>query len=280
MAKKKKKKEPKKKFQYQVELFGILFILMGILGICGYGPCGELICAFAAFLFGCLYSVFLISLIIVGIYIIVKKEYPDFWNTKLVGFYVLIAGLVSLLHMSYIKDGFVSFQDTMQETFNNIMHVFDIVDGASRSITFQHIGGGLLGGFFVSLFASLFDVAGVKIIYVVLISFGIIIITGISIADVVKNIVESSKKMMPKHKEKNKEDTHEVKINNHDEEQESIKDDRKIVISNISDLKTAKINDPSVDHSVGSHFIQLSHFIGEKTEVQNREVICRRSFEK
>ena len=32
-----------------------LYILLGILGICGYGPCGKLICAFFAFLFGSLY---------------------------------------------------------------------------------------------------------------------------------------------------------------------------------------------------------------------------------
>ena len=30
MAKKKKKKEPKKNFSYQVELYGILYILIGI----------------------------------------------------------------------------------------------------------------------------------------------------------------------------------------------------------------------------------------------------------
>ena len=64
MAKKKKKKDVKKKFEYQSELYGILYILIGILGICGYGPCGELICAFSAFLFGCLYFVFLIALIV------------------------------------------------------------------------------------------------------------------------------------------------------------------------------------------------------------------------
>ena len=64
MAKKKKKKEPKKNFSYQVELYGILYILIGILGICGYGPCGELICAFSAFLFGCLYSPNVVLLLI------------------------------------------------------------------------------------------------------------------------------------------------------------------------------------------------------------------------
>ena len=244
MAKKKKKKETKKKFGYQVELYGILYILMGILGLCGYGPCGELICAFSAFMFGCLYFLFLIFLIIMGIYIILKKEYPDFFNTKLIGFYVLIIGILMLMHMPYISQEFLGFEKTISITFENVMHVFDIVNGASRTITFSNIGGGIIGGLFVSLFASLFDVSGVKIIYIVLISFGIIIITGISISDLVKNFIENSKKMMPKKHDKEKVESplvslHDVKINDTEEE----KEDSKIVISNINDLKKAKIVD-------------------------------------
>ena len=238
MAKKKKKKDVKKKFEYQSELYGILYILIGILGICGYGPCGELICAFSAFLFGCLYFVFLIALIIVGFYILMKKEYPDFVNTRLVGFYILIVGLLMLLHISYIQDGFLGFVDTMKITFSNLMNVFDIVNGASRNLTFQNIGGGLLGGFFVSLSASLFAVQGAKIIYIVLITFGAIIVTGISIADLIKSFISGSKKMMPHHKEV-KEHEVSVKINDHEEIQEDVRK----VISNINEVKTAKIVD-------------------------------------
>ena len=242
MAKRKKKKESKKKFTYQVELYGILYILLGILGICGYGPCGELICAFAAFLFGCLYLVFLIGLIIIGFYILLKKEYPDFWNTKVVGFYILLIGLLMLLHMSYIKEGFSGFTSTLEITFKNSMHVFDIVNGASRNLAFENIGGGMIGGFFISLFASLFDVSGAKIIYIVLISFGILIITGISIADVVSKIVNQSKNMMPHKEKEEKEERHNVKINDQEEEVEK----EKVVISNIKDLKKANIVDNTV----------------------------------
>ena len=236
MAKRKKRKENKKKFTYQVELYGILYILLGVLGICGYGPCGELICAFSAFLFGCLYFVFLIFLIILGFYILIKREYPDFFNTKLMGLYIVIIGVLMLLHMSYIKTNFLGFSETMQDTFKNSMHVFDIVNGASRSLTFENIGGGIVGGFFVSLFASLFDVSGTKIIYIVFISFGALIITGISIADIIRNLISSSKNMMP-HKSA-EEEPHNVKIHDHVEETE---DDGKVVISKIEDLKKAKV---------------------------------------
>ena len=242
MAKKKKKKETKKKFLYQVELYGLILILLGILGICGYGPCGEFICAFAAFLFGCLYFVFLTALIIIGFYIILKKEYPDFWNTKIVGFYIFIIGILMLLHMSYINNGFLGFQNTMEETFKNSMHVFDIINGASRNLAFENIGGGIIGGFFISLFASLFDVSGVKIIYIVLIIFGALVVTGISIADIIKNIVSGSRKMLPKHEEV-EEEKHDVKINDHEEE------DSKVVISSINELKKAKIIDNNVVES-------------------------------
>ena len=239
MAKRKKKKEPKKKFTYQVELYGILYILLGILGICGYGPCGELICAFAAFLFGCLYLVFLIGLILIGFYILLKKEYPDFWSTKVVGFYILLIGFLMLLHMSYISEGFSGFTRTLEITFKNSMHVFDIVNGASRNLAFENIGGGMIGGFFISVFASLFDVSGVKIIYIVLIAFGILIITGISIADVVSKLITQSKNMMPHKEKEEKEERHDVKINDQEEEMEK----EKVVISNIKDLKKANIVD-------------------------------------
>ena len=238
MAKKKKKKDTKKKFEYQVELYGIFYILIGVLGICGYGPCGEFICASAAFLFGCLYLVFLICLVLMGFYIIVKKEYPDFWNTKIVGFYILLIGILMLLHISYVNNGFISFSDTIKVTFHNSMHVFDIIGGASRKLAFENIGGGMIGGFFISLFTALFDVNGAKIIYIVLIAFGVVILTGVSIIDIIKKIIDGSKNMVHHSDE---EEVHDVKINNHELEEE--KEHEKVVITDIKELKKAKIVD-------------------------------------
>ena len=239
MSKKKKRKETKKKFAYQVELYGLVYILFGILGICGYGPCGEFICACSAFLFGCLYLVFLIGIILIGLYIILKGEYPDFWNTKMVGFYILIIGILMLLHMSYVNNGFISFVDTMTLTFKNSMHVFDIINGASRNLAFENIGGGIIGGFFISLFTSLFDVAGAKIIYIVLIAFGAVILTGISIADIIKKMLDQSHNMI--HHKEDLKSIHDVKINDHIDEDNNEKE--KVVITDINELKKAKIID-------------------------------------
>ena len=52
MAKKKKKKVTKKGFSYSAELYGIILVLIAILGIGKYGPVGSLFASFGLFLVG------------------------------------------------------------------------------------------------------------------------------------------------------------------------------------------------------------------------------------
>ena len=51
MAKKKQKKE-KEKFEYSNEVIGVLFVLLAIIGMLGYGVAGNFIRSFAVFLVG------------------------------------------------------------------------------------------------------------------------------------------------------------------------------------------------------------------------------------
>ena len=63
MAKKKTKKENKKSFAYSTELYGVLLLLAGIIGIGRYGPVGSLIASFAIFLVGVGYNILLVAII-------------------------------------------------------------------------------------------------------------------------------------------------------------------------------------------------------------------------
>ena len=65
MAKKKKKKEVKKGFEHSAELYGILFVLMAILGVGKYGPVGRVIASFSLFLVGSLYIPLLVALFVI-----------------------------------------------------------------------------------------------------------------------------------------------------------------------------------------------------------------------
>ena len=98
MAKKKQKKDSeKKKFEYGNEILGILIILMSIVGIGNYGPAGNFIRSFSVFFVGTIYIFLLIYMLIVGAYLIVKRENPNFFSMKSIGFYIMV---ISLLDMS------------------------------------------------------------------------------------------------------------------------------------------------------------------------------------
>ena len=85
MAKKKKRKVEKSKFEHSAELYGVLFILCAILGLGKYGPVGKFISSFSVFLVGSIYMVLLIVLLLLGGYLVVKRDFPDFFTSKLMG---------------------------------------------------------------------------------------------------------------------------------------------------------------------------------------------------
>ena len=260
MAKRKRKKETKKKFMLSVEIYSIILILIGILGICGYGPCGKLICAFFAFLFGNLYLVPLICIILIGIYLLFSKHYPDFFNSKIIGLVLAIMGLLMVFHIGYVKEN-TNFTDIMKRTFDEVVRVFSMVEGTSREAAIGNTGGGLLGGVLIGIFYSLFDIEGTKIIYWIFIIGGALLFTGLSIVEMLKKGYAKSKELVPHHekKEKSDEDEHiigvvpgepiNVKIRDNTDIKEPIQEEtaNKTVINSLDEIKNMakpKINMP------------------------------------
>ena len=260
MAKRKRKKETKKKFMLSVEIYSIILILIGILGICGYGPCGKLICAFFAFLFGNLYLVPLIGIILIGIYLLFSKHYPDFFNSKIIGLVLAIMGLLMVFHIGYVKEN-TNFTDIMRRTFDEVVRVFSMVEGTSREAAIGNTGGGLLGGVLIGIFYSLFDIEGTKIIYWIFIIGGALLFTGLSIVEMLKKGYAKSKELVPHHekKERSDEDEHiigvvpgepiNVKIRDNTDIKEPIQEEtaNKTVINSLDEIKNMakpKINMP------------------------------------
>ena len=105
MAKRKKRKESKsKKFPYMNELYGIAFVLLSVLGIgmgTPWGIAGKITRAFAVFLVGTWDLVFLIGCIIIGGYLLIKREWPKFLNSRLVGIYILAIGVLVFSHFNF-----------------------------------------------------------------------------------------------------------------------------------------------------------------------------------
>lgn len=222
MAKKKKRKEENKSNSgYKVEVIGILLILIGIIGICKFGPVGIFISGFAAFFVGTANNILLAMLFIVGGYIIVKREKPVFFTSKLIGLYIIIIALLVLMHINYVKQLNIEVGQILSETLNNLIGYIKSVEKLQ--------GGGMLGALFGTLFVKMFTIDGTSIVCAALIICGFIMFTGLSIYDMVTSSKNKIKNLVKKDKI-NRQQKEIVKAATEYE------NDNKVVISSVDEL--------------------------------------------
>ena len=261
MAKKKRKKQSKKGFEYKLEVYGLLMLLASILGIGKYGPVGRIISSFALFLVGSIYMVLLVVSFIVGAYLLIKREWPDFFSTKLIGLYIFVIGFLIVMHQDFVlqNDGnvmliFRATVDQLVASFNGIMNTGILED-------WYAVGGGIIGGIFAILFDKLFSYTGMQIVSWVLMVVGFCLFTGFSIIDYVKERVSNQKERFAQIRQKRsekgiveeKDSRKAVIINNGEEEEDedsSEKDNKHIKITSIDELKKVPVKEEVGSSSV------------------------------
>ena len=253
MAKKKQKKDSeKKKFQYSNEVAGILIILMSIIGIGNYGPAGNFIRSFSVFLVGSINTFFLIYLLIIGAYLVLKRKSPNFFSMKSIGLFMMVICYLVYLHTTYITKNGTEGIKIITETFDNLLLTFKSPELISNS------GGGMIGAVFSYAFYSLFK-DGTNIVIITLGVLGLILCFNFSIYDLLNKIKEKTKEKVHDIKEKHnsnlehkKEKKEEVSVNN---SVNDTKEDTGVVIANASDItheKEAKEeeNDIPINHNL------------------------------
>ena len=203
MAKKKKRKESKKSFEHAAELYGILLVLIAILGLGKYGVVGKFFTSFSIFLFGSIYMLFLVSILIIGAYLVVKREWPDFFTTKLIGIYVFTLGLLILMHQGFIEKE-SNMMNIFKETINELVASFNSVMNTGELTDFTAVGGGIIGGVFAILFDALFSYTGMQIVSWTLIGLGFLLFVGFSLFDTLKEKYKNRSPREKKEKVKDK----------------------------------------------------------------------------
>ena len=236
MAKKKSRKQKKEQPSYSIELKGIVLILIMIIGCCPFGVTADIIKGFAGFLAGGWYILPLVATGAAGIYMMVKREKPDFLTSRLVGLYVLVLGILILSHAEYIKalgNESISAWEIITATVDNLMafvnHTADIQ------------GGGMLGAIFSVIGVKLLTLEGTRVVCIALMVCGTIMFTGVSIYDAVNYFKDKVKK------------ANEVKINKKAEkaakeaEEEYENEDKKVVISSIDELPKEPVKEEVIE---------------------------------
>ena len=222
MAKKKEEKDSSKKNnKHNPELIGLLLVLVAIIGIGEYGPVGNIITSFALFLVGAYYIPLLIWMAYMAIRMIIKREYPNFFTSRMIGLYLLFLAFLIQSHIKFVENN-EKVIDVFKETINNLVLAF------KASHVSIEPGGGIIGAVFALLFNRLFA-NGAYVVIIALVIFGLIMLFNASLSEFIKNTINFIKKGIYYFKKDKEEKT----LSNND--------DKKIVISDINEL--TKIDD-------------------------------------
>ena len=212
MAKKKqKKKENNSGFKYPIEIKGIVFIVIAIIGFLGFKAniLGTIIKGFAMFLMGSFDFIVLLIMLISGFYMLVKRENPKYFSSRMIGIYIFLVGLLSLAHLNYL-DVNSTFFDTMKNTID------EVIKCINTKVSFA--GGGVIGAFFISIFYYLLGKMGSIIVISVLMLIGVILVSDLSISDEISKIREKLKRKKETSNEEDDEYENEEDEEDYDEE--------------------------------------------------------------
>lgn len=243
MAKKKKTKDSEPKgFQYSVELTGLVLVLIGIIGF-GFGLVGSFIKKFAMFLVGEWWPIVLIFIIYIGILMMFKRKLPNFFTSKLLGFYIIVIVLLTASHYTYmtVNKGNAIIKATLDMYEKRIATISSSAGLMATGQTDYAIGGGILGGMVSMCFSSLFGVTGTIIVLVVMCIFGIILFFDVNMADIfdkIKNFFVNLKNS--RNDEEESDELEDYTINNDKED--------KVIITSVEELKN-HTEEPSIRES-------------------------------
>ncbi|SDG99861.1 DNA translocase FtsK [Alteribacillus persepolensis] len=196
--KKKRKKRSSKSWKSQMkhELTGLFLFTFGILALFHLGRAGEVTMSLFRFLAGEWAAVLNIGLLVFSATLIIKRKIPTLYEKRLGGIYLAVCTLLLLSHV---------------QMFENLGRQGDYVESSALVTTWElffldpfangrveDIGGGMLGAVLFVTSQFLFDTGGTRIVAVLLFLLSFLLVTGLSMQDILQYI---SKKSGPKLKQ-------------------------------------------------------------------------------
>ncbi len=267
-----KKRKRRKKNSYEFEYWNVVAaLILIILPVLAFGLgkplgiVGQYVRIISVLLFGMFDWLFLLGLMILGLYLLFNKSMPRLLSSKSVGLVIFLIGLFALAHISY-AEGNEGFNQIQAATGKDLQVVIDAIKNEAE---YSIKGAGVTGGAILALFYGAFA-GGTSIVAVVFIVLGITVFTGFSIVDVLKEMVENGKeniKQKKEEKQKQKEaekndivnnpgfdNNKPVKINNNMNPDED-EDKPKLVVSSVDELK--RMNDEVKEENKKDDIVNL-----------------------
>lgn len=182
-------------------LYGLILVLISLIGFLNYGIIGEALTYIFAYLFGIFYIFTYLLLLFFGIYLMVKKTFFKLHiDLKILGAILLIFGFciaASMEHNITINNFFTSYQNQINNTQN---HIFSM---SSTEAIYANLGGGIVGYLLVGLLNSSITETGTCIVVAAFVSLGIVLLFKDLIIRFFKFIINYHKKRKELRKENN-----------------------------------------------------------------------------
>lgn len=189
MAKRKKSKETNKPGM-SIELTGLILAIIGIIGF-GFGYVGTLIKEFGMFLLGSWWIVFDIYLLLVGLFMVLKRKMPKFFSSRLIGFYLIMIVILVASHFTFLNK-IENPVDIIKITFDQFMDRIHTINMANSVLdtgnTTIAIGGGIIGAVFISGLYFLFARTGTIIVLVIAGIVGAVLLLDLTMSEALDKI--------------------------------------------------------------------------------------------
>ncbi|MBO9128882.1 DNA translocase FtsK [Bacillus sp. 165] len=191
MSKQKKRKSKTKqrevvKTSMYYEISGLLIFALSLITILKLGIVGKSLVLFLRFFFGQWYMLSLLALIMLSLYFVIKREWPNLLHKRLIGMYLIVLAILMFSHITMFH------LLTKNETFENPSVILNtknlFVIEAGGKIGSVNLGGGMIGAVMFASCYFLFDEMGAYLIGVLLIVLGVLIITGKQLGEVLYKV--------------------------------------------------------------------------------------------
>lgn len=186
MAKKRKKKNSGATLTYEV--YGILILILSVIALAGQGPIAGMgavgrslnyICLFIA---GELYFVIPLITIYIGLYVMVKRQWPKGWTYRRTGVLLLLLAVLALRHIGMHQELYLTGEFTSGAVFSqpwqNMKEFIDVQKDVEAF--YEELGGGMLGALIFGFYYIFFDLTGSKLVVYAMIAIGFLYVTGLS----------------------------------------------------------------------------------------------------
>ncbi|WP_369903037.1 DNA translocase FtsK [Bacillus manliponensis] len=168
------------------EIVGLTLFALSIITILQLGVVGNAFVLFFRFFFGEWYILGVLGVIALSIAFVIKREWPDLLNKRLIGVYLIVFAILMFSHITLFqlltKDGAVESPSVIVST-KDLFFV-----EMKKGIDSVHLGGGMFGAIMFATCYFLFDEIGAYIIGIILVILGLLCITNKHIGEVLEPI--------------------------------------------------------------------------------------------